>query len=160
MTSNRRWVYLAGSLLMVLGLVLAVYSVGLAAGRVISAAIDRDARPPVAAPSAVVGRLQHGALNDAASAEQDSFSNGLLDCPHYTHPREHALGEAPAILRSGNHAAIARWRRMQALGRTWLRRPELLDEAALSAADRRLLQEFRQGLQADPAPVQENPSKP
>jgi tRNA (guanine37-N1)-methyltransferase len=49
---------------------------------------------------------------------------------------------------------------MQALGRTWLRRPELLDEAALSAADRRLLQEFRQGLQADPAPVQENPSKP
>jgi tRNA (guanine37-N1)-methyltransferase len=109
-----------------------------------------------------VTRLQEGALNDAESAAQDSFEgpDGLLDCPHYTHPREHALGEAPAILRSGNHAAIARWRRMQALGRTWLRRPELLDEAALSAADRRLLQEFRQGLQADPASVQENPSKP
>ncbi|OAX57417.1 tRNA (guanosine(37)-N1)-methyltransferase TrmD [Xanthomonas graminis] len=109
-----------------------------------------------------VTRLQEGALNDAESAAQDSFEgpDGLLDCPHYTHPRAHALGEAPAILRSGNHAAIARWRRMQALGRTWLRRPELLDEAALSAADRRLLQEFRQGLQADPASVQENPSKP
>ncbi|MEB1530460.1 tRNA (guanosine(37)-N1)-methyltransferase TrmD [Xanthomonas sp. WHRI 7945] len=109
-----------------------------------------------------VTRLQEGALNDAESAAQDSFEgpDGLLDCPHYTHPREHALGEVPAILRSGNHAAIARWRRMQALGRTWLRRPELLDEAALSAADRRLLEEFRQGLRADPAPVQENPSKP
>lgn len=109
-----------------------------------------------------VTRLQDGALNDAESAAQDSFEgpDGLLDCPHYTHPREHALGEVPAILRSGNHAAIARWRRMQALGRTWLRRPELLDEAALSAADRGLLDEFRRGLDADPAPAKENPSRP
>ncbi|WP_454830111.1 tRNA (guanosine(37)-N1)-methyltransferase TrmD [Pseudoxanthomonas wuyuanensis] len=92
-----------------------------------------------------VARLQEGALNDAESAVQDSFEgDGLLDCPHYTHPASHALGEVPAVLRSGDHAAIARWRRQQALGRTWLRRPDLLDEAALSKADRALLEEFRQ----------------
>ncbi len=91
-----------------------------------------------------VARLQEGVLNDAESAAQDSFeADGLLDCPHYTHPASHALGEVPAVLRSGDHAAIARWRRQQALGRTWLRRPELLDEAALSKADRALLEDFR-----------------
>ncbi|MDR6840285.1 tRNA (guanosine(37)-N1)-methyltransferase TrmD [Pseudoxanthomonas sacheonensis] len=91
-----------------------------------------------------VARLQEGALNDAESAIQDSFeSDGLLDCPHYTHPASHALGEVPAVLRSGDHAAIARWRRQQALGRTWLRRPDLLDEASLSKADRALLEAFR-----------------
>ncbi|WP_045760526.1 tRNA (guanosine(37)-N1)-methyltransferase TrmD [Xanthomonas albilineans] len=110
-------------------------------------------------------RLQEGALNDVESAAQDSFEgpDGLLDCPHYTHPRMHALGEVPAVLRSGNHAEIARWRRMQALGRTWRRRPELLDAAALSAADRRLLQEFREGMDVPPSPEPpepENPSKP
>ncbi|MGH8061880.1 MAG: tRNA (guanosine(37)-N1)-methyltransferase TrmD [Pseudoxanthomonas sp.] len=93
-----------------------------------------------------VARLQEGALNDAESATQDSFENdGLLDCPHYTHPASHAaLGDVPAVLRSGDHAAIARWRRQQALGRTWLRRPELLNEASLSKADRTLLEAFRQ----------------
>ncbi len=92
-----------------------------------------------------VARLQEGALNDAESAAQDSFeADGLLDCPHYTHPASHALGEVPAVLRSGDHAAIARWRRQQALGRTWLRRPELLDESSLSKADRILLEAFRQ----------------
>jgi tRNA (guanine37-N1)-methyltransferase len=92
-----------------------------------------------------VARLQEGVLNDAESAAQDSFeADGLLDCPHFTHPASHALGEVPAVLRSGDHAAIARWRRQQALGRTWLRRPELLDEAALSKADRALLEIFRQ----------------
>ena len=92
-----------------------------------------------------VTRLQDGALNDAESAAQDSFEGeaGLLDCPHYTHPASHAWGEVPEVLRSGNHAAIARWRRQQSLGRTWLRRPDLLDEAALSKADRKLLQAFR-----------------
>ena len=91
-----------------------------------------------------VARLQEGALNDAESAAQDSFeADGLLDCPHFTHPASHALGEVPAVLRSGDHAAIARWRRQQALGRTWLRRPELLDEAGLSKADRALLEGFR-----------------
>jgi len=91
-----------------------------------------------------VARLQEGVLNDAESAVQDSFeADGLLDCPHYTHPASHALGEVPAVLRSGDHAAIARWRRQQALGRTWLRRPELLDEAGLSKTDRALLGDFR-----------------
>ena len=96
-----------------------------------------------------VARLQEGALNDAESAAQDSFeADGLLDCPHFTHPASHALGEVPAVLRSGDHAAIARWRRQQALGRTWLRRPDLLDEDALSKADRALLQAFRQEWEA------------
>ncbi len=91
-----------------------------------------------------VARLQEGALNDAESAVQDSFEgDGLLDCPHYTRPVEHALGVVPEVLLSGNHARIARWRRMQSLGRTWLRRPDLLDEAALPKADRALLAAFR-----------------
>ena len=96
-----------------------------------------------------VARLQEGALNDAESAAQDSFENdGLLDCPHYTHPARHALGDVPPVLRSGDHAAIARWRRQQALGRTWLRRPDLLDETGLSRADRALLELFREELGA------------
>lgn len=92
-----------------------------------------------------VARLREGVLNDAESAAQDSFGDGLLDCPHYTRPVEHALGTVPTVLLSGNHAAIARWRRMQALGRTWLRRPDLLDPATLGPADRRLLEEFLAG---------------
>ena len=91
-----------------------------------------------------VARLQDGALNDAESAAQDSFEgDGLLDCPHYTRPVEHALGAVPEVLLSGNHAEIARWRRQQSLGRTWLRRPDLLDEAGLSKQDRVLLEAFR-----------------
>jgi tRNA (guanine37-N1)-methyltransferase len=90
-----------------------------------------------------VARLQDGALNDSESAAQDSFdADGLLDCPHYTRPVEHAFGDVPAVLMSGNHAEIARWRRQQALGRTWLRRPELIDEATLSKSDRTLLEAF------------------
>ena len=100
-----------------------------------------------------VARLQDGALNDAESALQDSFEgDGLLDCPHYTRPLEHELGSVPEVLLSGNHAAIARWRRQQSLGRTWLRRPELLDEAGLSKQDRALLAAFRASLPGgDPA---------
>jgi tRNA (guanine37-N1)-methyltransferase len=91
-----------------------------------------------------VARMQEGVLNDAESAAQDSFDeDGLLDCPHYTRPVEHELGTVPAVLQSGNHVEIARWRRMEALGRTWLRRPDLLDEGALSPADLRLLEAFR-----------------
>lgn len=91
-----------------------------------------------------VARLLDGALGDAESAVQDSFEgDGLLDCPHYTRPVEHPLGTVPAVLLSGNHAEIARWRRQQSLGRTWLRRPDLLDEAALSKADRALLAAFK-----------------
>jgi tRNA (guanine37-N1)-methyltransferase len=90
-----------------------------------------------------VGRLQDGALNDALSAEQDSFSDGLLDCPHYAKPVHDALGSVPEVLLSGDHAAIARWRLKQSLGRTWLRRPELLSQRGLDAASRTLLDEFR-----------------
>jgi tRNA (guanine37-N1)-methyltransferase len=91
-----------------------------------------------------IGRLQEGALNDAQSAQQDSFSDGLLDCPHYTRPEHHEWGDVPAVLTSGDHAAIGRWRRKQALGRTWARRPELLRQAALDEKDDKLLIEFQQ----------------
>ena len=91
-----------------------------------------------------VARLLDGALGDAESAAQDSFEGeGWLDCPHYTRPVAHELGDVPEVLLGGNHAQIARWRRQQSLGRTWLRRPDLLDEAALSKADQALLDEFR-----------------
>lgn len=94
-----------------------------------------------------VARLQDGVLNDADSAVQDSFEgDGLLDCPHFTRPVAHDFGGVPDVLLSGNHAEIAKWRRQQALGRTWQRRPELLDEAGLGKADRRLLDAFRAAL--------------
>jgi tRNA (guanine37-N1)-methyltransferase len=90
-----------------------------------------------------VARLQEGALNDSESAAQDSFEeDGLLDCPHFTRPVEHELGAVPEVLMSGNHAGIARWRRQQALGRTWLRRPDLIDVGQLSKTDRQLLDAF------------------
>ena len=90
-----------------------------------------------------VGRLQPGALNHSESAAQDSFANGLLDYPHYTRPERDALGEVPPVLLSGDHAAIHRWRLKQALGRTWLRRPDLLEGRALSPEEHILLDEFR-----------------
>ena len=89
-----------------------------------------------------VGRLQDGALNDAQSALQDSFEDGLLDCPHYTRSGDLGTDGVPPVLLSGDHAAIARWRRQQSLGRTWLRRPDLLARVALSKADRALLEAF------------------
>jgi tRNA (guanine37-N1)-methyltransferase len=91
---------------------------------------------------AVVRRLP-GVLGDSQSAEQDSFSDGLLDCPHFTRPEVVEGLEVPAVLLSGDHQAIARWRRKQSLGRTWQRRPELLDRAELSAEDKDLLAEFK-----------------
>ena len=91
-----------------------------------------------------IGRLQEGALNDAQSAQQDSFTDGLLDCPHYTRPETHELGPVPAVLMSGDHAAIRRWRRKQSLGRTWLRRPDLLAGVELKAEDKKLLLEFQE----------------
>ena len=90
-----------------------------------------------------VGRLQEGVLNDVESAAQDSFSNGLLDCPHYTRPEHDEWGDVPAVLKSGDHAAIRRWRLKQSLGRTWLRRPELLERLELDKKTRALLDEFR-----------------
>jgi tRNA (guanine37-N1)-methyltransferase len=95
-----------------------------------------------------VVRQLPGSLNDAGSASQDSFSAGLLDWPHYTRPEEWKAARVPDVLLSGNHAAIARWRRKQALGRTFDRRPELLDEAKLSREDRQLLEEYRREQQA------------
>jgi tRNA (guanine37-N1)-methyltransferase len=95
----------------------------------------------------VVRRLP-GSLNDAGSATQDSFSAGLLDWPHYTRPEEWNEARVPDVLLSGNHAAIARWRRKQALGRTYDRRPELIDETKLSREDRQLLEEYRREQQA------------
>jgi tRNA (guanine37-N1)-methyltransferase len=89
-----------------------------------------------------------GSLNDAESAEQDSFSAGLLDWPHYTRPEEWNGARVPEVLLSGNHAAIARWRRKQALGRTYDRRPDLIDEKRLSREDRQLLEEYRRERQA------------
>ncbi|HUP96408.1 MAG TPA: tRNA (guanosine(37)-N1)-methyltransferase TrmD [Usitatibacter sp.] len=95
----------------------------------------------------IVRRLP-GSLNDAGSASQDSFSAGLLDWPHYTRPEEWKDAKVPAVLLSGNHAAVARWRRKQALGRTWDRRPDLVDESKLSREDRQLLEEYRREQQA------------
>ena len=92
-----------------------------------------------------IARLQEGALNHAESATQDSFEDGLLDCPHYTRPVEHELGAVPPVLMSGNHAEIARWRRQQSLGRTADRRPDLLEGVELSQADRKLLDGWRAG---------------
>ena len=89
-----------------------------------------------------VTRLLPDALGDADSAQQDSFMDGLLDYPHYTRPEMLEGLSVPTVLIGGDHAAIHRWRRKQALGRTWLRRPELLQAVALDDEARRLLDEF------------------
>jgi tRNA (guanine37-N1)-methyltransferase len=94
---------------------------------------------------AVVRQLP-GALGDGLSAEQDSFVNGLLDCPQYTRPETYAGEAVPPVLMSGHHAQIERWRLKQSLGRTWLRRPELLERRGMSESERKLLEEFRQEL--------------
>ncbi|SMB26368.1 tRNA (guanine-1-)-methyltransferase [Sterolibacterium denitrificans] len=85
-----------------------------------------------------------GALNDSASAQEDSFATGLLDCPHYTRPEEFEGMRVPEVLLSGNHERIRRWRLKQALGRTWRRRPELIEQRQLSREEAGLLAEFRQ----------------
>lgn len=89
-------------------------------------------------------RLIPGVLGDADSAGQDSFANGLLDCPHYTRPIEFQGMTVPAVLRSGNHALIAEWRLEQALRRTLQRRPDLLAGRALTPEESRLLQKIQQ----------------
>ena len=89
-------------------------------------------------------RLIPGVLGDADSAGQDSFANGLLDCPHYTRPIEFQGMTVPAVLRSGNHALIAEWRLEQALRRTLQRRPDLLAGRTLTPEESRLLQKIRQ----------------
>lgn len=89
-----------------------------------------------------VTRLIPGVLGHADSAAEDSFSEGWLDCPHYTRPEEFAGQRVPEVLLSGNHALIRRWRLKQSLGRTWQRRPELLAELTLSKEQQQLLAEF------------------
>jgi tRNA (guanine37-N1)-methyltransferase len=90
-----------------------------------------------------VVRQLPGTLGAADSAEQDSFVNGLLDCPHYTRPEVYEGERVPAILMSGNHAQIERWRLKQSLGRTWQRRPELLEKRGMSKEECALLDEYR-----------------
>jgi tRNA (guanine37-N1)-methyltransferase len=104
---------------------------------------------------AVVRQLP-GALGDEASAIEESFADGLLDCPQYTRPevwpqdgagaggKMQVPAQVPAVLMSGHHENIRRWRLKQALGRTWLRRPDLLAARRLGEEERRLLEEFRQ----------------
>ncbi len=89
-----------------------------------------------------VTRLLPGVLGDEDSAQQDSHSDGLLDCPHFTRPEQIAGCSVPEVLLGGNHADIGRWRMKQALGRTWQRRPDLLKKKILSAEQEKLLKEF------------------
>lgn len=90
-----------------------------------------------------VARQLQGVLGNEESAVADSFAGGLLDCPHYTRPEDYRGQAVPDVLLSGDHAAIARWRLKQSLGRTWLRRPDLLDKADLDEEQQRLLEEFK-----------------
>jgi tRNA (guanine37-N1)-methyltransferase len=89
-----------------------------------------------------VARLVPGVLGNRDSAASDSFSDGLLEYPHYTRPADFEGQRVPEVLLSGNHAAIARWRRKEQLRRTLLRRPELLEGADLSEEDRQVLAEL------------------
>ncbi|HEY5264166.1 MAG TPA: tRNA (guanosine(37)-N1)-methyltransferase TrmD [Steroidobacteraceae bacterium] len=90
-----------------------------------------------------IARLIPGTLGSAESALDESFSDGLVDWPHYTRPPQIDGCAVPAVLASGDHAAIRRWRLRQALGRTWLRRPELLERRGMSDDERALLEEFK-----------------
>ncbi len=90
-----------------------------------------------------IARTIPGVLGHQSSAEEDSFADGLLDCPHYTRPEELHGRKVPEVLLSGNHAEINRWRLKQQLGRTWLRRPELLQMKTLTAEQVELLKEFK-----------------
>ncbi len=89
-----------------------------------------------------ITRLLPGSLGNPGSASQDSFMSGLLDCPHYTRPENIAGHSVPTVLLSGNHQDIQRWRKKQALGRTWQKRPELLDVLKLNEVDKQLLVEY------------------
>ena len=101
-----------------------------------------------------VARLLPGVLGNAESAARDSHADGLLEHPQYTRPARCDGLQAPDVLLSGNHGAVARWRRQEALARTWQRRPELLVDRPLDSADRALLRErFAEGL-APPRPGQ------
>ncbi len=96
-----------------------------------------------------ITRLLPHSLGNAESAQQDSFVNGLLDCPHFTRPESFDGEQVPTVLLSGDHKRIADWRLKQALGRTWLRRPDLLSKKQLSAEEVELLTEFKREYQQD-----------
>jgi tRNA (guanine37-N1)-methyltransferase len=96
-----------------------------------------------------------GVLGDADSAQQDSFVQGLLDCPHYTRPEVYEGEGIPEVLLSGHHAEIEKWRLKQALGRTWQRRPDLLAQRQLTKQEARLLAEYQQ----EQASVQQEETK-
>ena len=96
-----------------------------------------------------VTRLLPGALGDEQSAGQDSFMDGLLDHPHYTRPEVVAGHRVPEVLLSGDHERIARWRYKQALGRSFLRRPDLVRKLGLDAEQQRILHEFLEERRAD-----------
>jgi len=96
-----------------------------------------------------VARLVPGVLGNRDSAQSDSYSDGLLEYPQYTRPAEFDGMQVPEVLLSGNHGAIARWRRRQQLLRTWQRRPDLLESARLSEEDRRLLAELQSDAEKD-----------
>lgn len=89
-----------------------------------------------------IARLLPGVLGDELSAVSDSFTAGLLDHPHYTRPEDWRGQAVPEVLMSGDHAKIARWRHQQALGQTWLKRPELLEDLELDQDSRALLRAF------------------
>jgi tRNA (guanine37-N1)-methyltransferase len=91
-----------------------------------------------------LARQLPGVLGDADSAREDSYAKGLLDCEHYTRPEVYKGRRVPEVLLSGNHEAIRRWRLKRSLGRTWLRRPDLLEKLDLDSESRRLLEEFKQ----------------
>jgi tRNA (guanine37-N1)-methyltransferase len=97
---------------------------------------------------ALVRRIP-GALGDAQSAQFESFNGGLLDFPQFTRPERAVYGDVPPVLMSGHHAQIERWRLKQSLGRTWLRRPDLIEKRGLSPLEKGLLEEFRREWQKD-----------
>ena len=120
--------------------------------RLIDAAVDEEVslgdfvlsggEIPAMAVIDAVARLLPGVLGDAASAEQDSFMQGLLDCPHFTRPEEIDGRRVPDVLLSGDHARIAKWRQQQALGRSFLRRPDLVGKLQLTPEQQALLDEY------------------
>jgi tRNA (guanine37-N1)-methyltransferase len=100
-----------------------------------------------------------GVLGDADSAQQDSFVGGLLDHPHYTRPEVYEGMPVPPVLLSGNHAEIERWRLKQSLGRTWSRRPDLLQSVALTAEQATLLEEYKREAGSTPARAGDAPQR-
>mgnify|MGYP001574854644 CR=1 FL=1 len=97
-----------------------------------------------------VTRLLPGVLGHEDSAAEDSFVQGILDYPHYTRPEEIDGRQVPSVLMSGNHKDIALWRKQQALGRTWQRRPELLANLNLDKTDQQLLEAYRLDVMSRP----------